>query len=655
MNATSDDESEPGLPADIETVLRYAADVAARRLDHDVDTDHLVSTTEGMRSLLPLLSGSTGLRALLRRRIGDVLTDATARALIGDAPEASAAAVADVGRQLDQLRKHQRRQHRARRRANRPDADQKRTNRYEQRIAELRAIRDRHEQQLTTLRTENTELKATIENLDAELAQLRRHLDVAYARLERVQNERDQAVHPAPATTPAPALSRDLTPTVEVLGGGTEIGGSCVLVSAGGTRIVVDAGTRPSGVDEASLAPSDIDRLHNGPAPDAIIVTHAHNDHAGWVPALIARFGRIPIIASPPTCDLLGTMWADSAKVLARRADADESWAGGPLPPYRHSDVGAAVNALADQPLRRRRRVGAMEIELFPAGHIVGATGVIITAGPHRIVISGDVSLSGQHSVGGFELPPSGVGAELMLLESTYAGSGKQPPRSTIVDQLVADADRILGRGGRILIPAFALGRAQELALICKQYLPEAEVLVDGLARDLSHAYQRHPGPDGDRLSILAGNVRAVEPGRTRQEIADRRPCVVIATSGMLTAGPAVSWARDILAEPESGLMVVGYQDPDTPGSRLLTLAEHGGGVFELPDNPDPVTVMADVTSYRLGAHASEDELVEIAAAARPDNVMLVHGRPSGQRQFARRLELRGQHTVTADEVWQAN
>lgn len=645
---------ELGLPEQVTVVLAAAATVAAARMGHDIDVARLVGSPEGIRTLLPLLSGSAGLRALLRQRLGDKVSQSPAVELLSEDPAVAGKAAATVLRLLQEARRAHRRANRAERRAARPDPEARRSARYEQRITQLRGVRDRLEQQVTTLSDENRELRATVDNLDAEIAQLRRHLDVAYSRLEVAQRERDDATRLVPGGADEPrnlSIGEDLSIRVQVLGGGTEIGGSCVLITGGGTRLVVDAGTRPSGVDEDSLAPAGIAELYRH-HPDAIIVTHAHNDHAGWVPALVARFPGIPVIASIPTCDLLGTMWADSAKVMARRADGDESWAGGPMPPYQQSDVDAAISALSDLQMGRRRRVGAFGIELFPAGHIIGAAGVVISAGEHRIVITGDVSGPGQLSVGGLELPDSAIGARLMLLESTYAGAGKLPPRQAIVDQFVADADRILGQGGRVLVPAFALGRAQEIALICREYLPDAEVLVDGLARDLSHAYQRHPGPSSDRLSIFTGRVRPVEPGRTRREILADRPCIVIATSGMLSAGPAVAWAREILAEPKSGLMVVGYQDADSPGSRLLELAGRGGGHWDLPGADKPVEVTAHVGHYRLGAHASEDDLVKIAAQAAPRTLMPVHGRFAAQRQFVKRLELRQQETVLSEEIF---
>lgn len=641
------------LPHDVRVVLTAATRLALERSGSTGSAEAVLETNDGVNTVLSLVTGSAGLRRLLRQRLRDV-TATVAVDLIGADDRVAVQAAERVRESITEARRAHRRRQRARRRAERPDAEQRRVARLEQRIADLRAGRDRLDGQLNTLREENRQLRSTIESLDAELSQLRRHVDVAYARLERVQSERDQALSQrADNGKPTPvAVTRDLGLTVQVLGGGTTIGGSSVLISAGGTRILVDAGTRPHGVDAETLAPEGIGELKHGP-PDAIVVTHAHNDHAGWVPALVSAHPGVPVIASAATCDLLGTMWTDSAKVMARRADSGDSWDGGPLPPYRQSDVDGAVAALSDLPIGQRRRIGELEIELFHAGHIIGAVGVVVTAGAERVVVSGDISMPGQLSVGGLELPDSAIGADVLLLESTYVGAGRLPPRDAMVKEFITDTDRILGRGGRILVPSFALGRAQEIALILKSHLPEAEVLIDGLARDLSQAYQRHHGPSGERLRIFEGNVRPVEPGRTQAAIAEDRPCVVVSTSGMLTGGPAVAWARALLPQERNGLMVVGYQDASSPGSKLLGLTGEGGSI-DLPDSPDPLEVSAHVGHYRLGAHATEDELVKVAATIGPGTLIPVHGKLSAQRRFCRRLHLRHQRTALADTVWRS-
>lgn len=443
--------------------------------------------------------------------------------------------------------------------------------------------------------------------------------------------------------------------SIDVLGGGTEVGGSCVLVTAGGTRLLIDAGSRPGGTDAASLAPRRIEEALANPL-DAIVITHAHNDHAGWVPAVLARQPHVPVLVTDATSALLATMWADSAKVLSRRAqDICNEGGQAPLPPYTGEDVRRALTQLRVVDIDVEQPIGQLSLRLFPAGHIVGAVGVVVRAGDQRAVISGDVSGPGQLSVGGIVLPDSACGADLLVLETTYAGTPKLIPRELVVQDFLADVTQTVSAGGTVLVPAFALGRAQEVALLLARHLPEVDVLVDGLARDVSEIYTGRTGPDDVPITVFGGRVRPVPRGQTRTQLARLRPGVVIATSGMLHGGPSVAWARAILPDPRHRLMLVGYQDPDSPGGRLADLAAAGGGTFDLPGphGPlEPVTVNAPIGSYQLGAHASPDDLVEITSRVRPTDLMLVHGELDAQRRFLERMRLRRQPATLADRPW---
>lgn len=441
----------------------------------------------------------------------------------------------------------------------------------------------------------------------------------------------------------------DLALTVDVLGGGREIGGSCVLIEAGGTRILVDAGARPHGSNEQTLAPRHLSRALDGPL-DAVIVTHAHHDHAGWVPVLASRFPALRVIGTSATRDLLRVMWADSAKIHAARAAADD---GGDPTPFTHAGVAQAISRFECFEVGQSFGVGVLGLELFPAGHIVGAAGVVVRAGDRRVVVSGDVSLTPQSSVGGLLLPESAKNGDILLLESTYAGVRKFTPRARAVDEFIRKIGDVVTNGGRVLVPAFALGRAQEIALILGQHLPGVAVLVDGMARQVSEVYEQQESPDGSRIRIFGDNVRRVRD--RRREFETFTSGVIVATSGMLTAGPAVEWADRILREPQSALMVVGYQDEESPGRQLLDLASSGGGDFDLvrsSGDSSRIRVACHVDAYQLGAHASAEELVTITRDAAAAEVMLVHGEHERQREFERRLALRSQATADAGIAW---
>ncbi|MFL6118682.1 MBL fold metallo-hydrolase RNA specificity domain-containing protein [Actinophytocola sp.] len=158
--------------------------------------------------------------------------------------------------------------------------------------------------------------------------------------------------------------------------------------------------------------------------------------------------------------------------------------------------------------------------------------------------------------------------------------------------------------------------------------------------------------PRAERRSAADLRQASTPVQGTRRQIASLRSGVVIATSRMLAAGPAVAWAEALLPDPAAGVMLVGYQSENSPGAKLLDLAE-SGGEFELPGSggfPVRVPVNARVGRYGLGAHATADELVSISAEVAANAVMLVHGTPTGQAILADRLRKRGQRVVSSDE-----
>ncbi|SNQ46547.1 RNA processing exonuclease, beta-lactamase fold, Cft2 family [Frankia canadensis] len=691
------------LPPVVLAALRLAATVIAEVGGEPVDPGRVVASREGVFILLDLLAQSAPLRAEVAARLaatageGLLLAEggAFALGLTDRDPAVVGRAAGQVRALLGEQRRAARRDRREQQRAGRATAEQRRDERAKDRLADLRQARDQARRRAALAESDARRSHAELLDLGDELAAQTARAQAAQAQLAAARREAsdplqlaaalaallrctagaglDQAARlaglPAELATtvstwlpalldafadpPAPAAAsvsaRERQPRVDVLGGGTEIGGSCVLITAGDTRLLVDAGSRPGGHRADDLAPPRIADAFAGRL-DAVVVTHAHNDHAGWVPAVLARSPHTPVLATEATATLLAPLWIDSAKVLARRGTGD---AFEPAP-FDADDVQHALRQLRAVPCGRRHRVGDLDVELFPAGHIVGAAGVVVHAGDQRIVVSGDVSRAGQRTVGGIAVPPSARGARLLLLESTYAGAGRMPPREATAARLVADVAAITSAGGRVLIPAFALGRAQEVALTLTERLPDVDIRIDGLARAVTAVYEQQPGPDGGPMRIFGPRVRAVPPGGTQEAIRTLRAGVVIATSGMLTAGPAVSWARALLPDPSAGLMVVGYQDEDSPGARLLALAEAGGGAFELPTRDGPpsvIPVAARVGHHGLGAHASADDLVTITADIGAAEVMLVHGEPKGQATFAARLALRAQPTA-ATGAW---
>ncbi len=482
----------------------------------------------------------------------------------------------------------------------------------------------------TKARRRSEELEALVDALDAMFP------TVAHDEVEPATT--------APTAT-APATTRDRDVVITPIGGGEEIGGSALLVAAGDERVLIDAGLHPD-----SRGPRDIQQVIDGGRLDAVIVTHAHNDHAGYIPTLLDRFPRAHVITSRPTAQLLPTMWTDSAKVMERVYSEAADGTVAPPPLYGHAEVEFAEDRIIDLHLGRGHRVGGLEVTLFPAGHILGAAGVVIRADDRKIVVTGDISGPEDQylSVDRTRLPERlGTDADLLVIESTYCHEDHSG-RQIEVGQLVGHTKRIVERGGRVLIPAFGLGRAQEVAMILASELPDVEVLVDGLARDISDIYEFAAEREGYELRVLGGSVRRVE--NRMRELRSFHSGVIVSSSGMLTGGPSVEWAKHILPDPNSALLLCGYQDEEAAGRRLENLTNQPGKRrLPLPDRElgvIDVDVRAEVSRYKLSAHADRKGLLEITSCFAPRAVMLVHGEARHQPEFRSKLGASGFNAV---------
>ncbi|HET9894948.1 MAG TPA: MBL fold metallo-hydrolase [Streptosporangiaceae bacterium] len=454
----------------------------------------------------------------------------------------------------------------------------------------------------------------------------------------------DAVALPPMPTPPRAVQTRQREMTVTPLGGGTDIGGSCLLVEAGDARILVDCGIRPKH-RLSRIGPPDLEQALAGRI-DAVVITHAHSDHAGFVPALVARYPSIEVLTTADTAALLPTMWHDSVKVFERAAhEHADPWELADQPPFRTPHVLAAINRVRAVPVGSVfTTTGGVTIELFPAGHILGAVGAVITAGSTRVTVTGDVSTSSQSqaSVSGLVVPDAARGSDLLVIESTYCRKGNSP-RTREIERFIDTVRDTVDRGGRVLVPAFALGRAQEVLLTLRNELPGMPVLVDGLAKEISRIYEQQTSSHERPLRIFNDDIRQVTPGTRREQYLAMRRGVIVTTSGMLTGGPAVIWARWLLPDPKAALLISGYQDEESAGAELLALADGSSSRFSL--DGEPIEVNANVAKFALSAHADRAGLASIIADVRPDQVMLVHGLASAQREFADHLRRRG-HTV---------
>jgi uncharacterized protein len=435
---------------------------------------------------------------------------------------------------------------------------------------------------------------------------------------------------------------------ITFLGGANEVGASSLLVETSGQRVLIDCGIRPSPKSHSSLAPDQLPNLSQieqaGGKLDAILVTHAHTDHTGALELVIGRFPEIPVYATAPTLELIRVLHQDSRRIMQSRLDEE-----GELPLFDDLAVERLVAALVPVPFQTRLPIGeGLAATFFPAGHIAGAAMIGLESEEGRLLISGDLSISAQRSVDGARKPD--FYPDALILESTYGGR-LHANRAVQERKLVKTVAEVTALGGKVLIPAFALGRAQEILLILNEYMQNGQlapvpVWADGMVRAICQAYPLF----GDALPLplqeqnaqfFNSRIRAVQNAEQRNRLIwEPGAAVIVASSGMLAGGPSLSYARALAPKPEHAILLTGYQDEESPGRRLQELGEKGTGTIRL--GTDKIDVRCRLATYSLSAHADEAQLISLTETLDPEHVLLVHGDLPARQSLEKAISQRG-------------
>ncbi len=431
---------------------------------------------------------------------------------------------------------------------------------------------------------------------------------------------------------------------LHLLGGAGEVGASCVLVEAAGLRVLVDAGVRMGSAQQDRLP--DLARATERGGLDEVLVTHAHLDHTGALPLVHGAFPRAGVWMTGPTLGLVRILLLDALKVMELKSGQE-----GEIPLYPASAVEALLARARAVPLLEPVALcgGAIRATFFPAGHVLGAAAVGLETSEGNLLVTGDVSLTDQLTVSG--MPRPRFSPDVVVCESTY-GARLHASRKAEEERLAETVLEVLRGGGKVLIPAFALGRAQEVLLILRRALardgaPAATVWVDGMVRSICGVYSqfgeclspllRERAESGRGLFYTAdGRVRPVGSPDEREAILAGGPCVIVASSGMLAGGPSAWYAARLASDERALIAITGYQDEEAPGRRLQEVAS--GASQELVIDGRAIPVRCRVASYALSAHADAQELTGLVTSLSPREVVLVHGDGAAREALARSL-----------------
>ncbi|MEO7324010.1 MAG: MBL fold metallo-hydrolase [Dokdonella sp.] len=445
---------------------------------------------------------------------------------------------------------------------------------------------------------------------------------------------------------------------------GGEVTGSCHLLEAAGKRILLDCGMIQGSrqAEARNLEPFTFE-----PATiDALVVSHAHIDHIGRVPLLVKRGFSGPIYAQAATCDLMPIMLLDAASLAEHAADfANRDRAQGEPevePLYTRDDVAAAQRLLRPLPYDVATEIlPGITLRLHDAGHILGSSIVELRASdpmPKTLVFSGDVGVKGTPIL---RDPTPAPSADLILMESTY-GDRNHKDRAATVAELGEIFEQARTEGGNVVIPAFAVGRTQELLYwLAGQYenwnVAAWKIFLDSpMAAKVMQVYDRHEELfDADAAKVWAGRIKpfALPNLHVSESIDDskainviRGGAIIIAGSGMANGGRVRHHLANNLANPRSHVIFVGYQAAGTLGRLLVNGLDH----VKLFGHDIPVRAQIH-TVGGLSAHADQNGLLDwYGASVNHPPVVLTHGENTARSTLADLLRKRFGTDVTLSQ-----
>lgn len=430
------------------------------------------------------------------------------------------------------------------------------------------------------------------------------------------------------------------------LGAAETVTGSRYLVETGDSRVLVDCGLfqgykklRRRNWADPGFTPAGL---------DAVVLTHAHLDHSGYLPRLVNSGFDGPVYCTPGTRDLLhvllpdaGHLQEEEAKFAAR---AGYSKHAQPLPLFTRDDALRCLELLREVPYGERVELtNEARCSFARAGHIVGSASVRLEMGGRTLGFSGDVGRLHDPVM----MPPATLlPCDYLVVESTY-GDRRHPTESPFA-ALGAIVRETAARGGALVIPAFAVGRAQHVlhllaALLDDRLIPELPIFLDSpMAIEATAIYQNHPEEHAlsrescRRLGTIARYATTAEDSKAVDAMAG--PLIVISASGMATGGRVVHHLKRYLPDERNSVLLVGYQSAGTRGRSLED------GVDELKIHGQYVPVRAKVRKLEgLSAHADYPELLEWLSPVglAPQRVFVTHGEPAASDAMRRRLHER--------------
>jgi len=395
---------------------------------------------------------------------------------------------------------------------------------------------------------------------------------------------------------------------VQFLGATREVGRSALAVMTDKTKLLLDYGVM---VDHEPGFP-----VHVPPKEvDGVVMTHGHLDHSGAVPIFHIQEKK-PVFGTRLTFELAQLLISDFIHL------------SGYYLPFEYIELRSMMRNIMPLNYREKRTVGDVQLQLLDAGHLPGSAQALIEANGKRLVYTSDYNTINTRLLKGADIDYEPI--DSFVIESTYANE-EHPERSALEREFVEKVTNVVENGGTVLVPAFSVGRSQEIACVLAAHHVEYSITIDGMTRETNRIltnylmFLREP-----RLFMDAvHSVNVIEGWRDRR-LATRKPGVIISPAGMLKGGPAPFYAAKLGKKRRNAVFLVSYQIPGTPGRELL---EKGNCVIDGKMRK----IKAQVERFDFSSHAGASELRETVQRLEGNpKVYVIHGAEGNCERFAK-------------------
>lgn len=413
------------------------------------------------------------------------------------------------------------------------------------------------------------------------------------------------------------------------LGGAGEIGANCYYLNFDGVGIILDCGMHPQKVGFESLPKFDL--LENKSA-DYVLVSHAHQDHLNALPFLIKKYPQLKIITTPQTRAVAELTLHNAISILKRRID-DENFEV-----YSRDEVDLLIKSIDYKAynekfiLKSLNSSTQVEAEFFDAGHIIGSAGILLNYKSKKIFFTGDINLSNQTLLPGAQLPKEKI--DFLITETTYGATDSSSLNNwhKETERFASSINKVLNRGGSVLVPVFALGKLQEmLATIWKQIqnnkITNVDIYTGGIGNKINRVYDYNRFVvNRNEQDLVLHDIPFNDLNREEsQQKLFKYPSIVLASSGMMVESTkSFELTKTWLRKKDFAIFTVGYMDPSTPGYAISN-AERGDKI-QLTDRDKKLEVKCEIKNFRFSAHSNREELLSIVNGLQPEKIILVHG-----------------------------